>query len=132
MQLTVYRMSKSGWSTALVVTAVALALISAQGTCLAAAKKSSVNINTATQAELEAVKGVGPATAKKIIENRPYKSVDDLSKAGLSSKKIDRLKSSLTVSETSVPVAREEKKNVKEAKKKSESEQRNNKLTCTV
>ena len=30
------------------------------------------NINTATQAELEILPGIGPELAKKIIENRPY------------------------------------------------------------
>jgi len=51
-----------------------------------------VDINSASQKDLESLKGVGPATAKKIIENRPYKSVDELSKAGLSAKKIADLK----------------------------------------
>ena len=37
-----------------------------------------VNINTGTQAELEALPGIGPVTASKIISNRPYKQVEDL------------------------------------------------------
>ena len=36
------------------------------------------NGNTATQAELEALPGVGPVIAKRIIAGRPYRSVDDL------------------------------------------------------
>lgn len=40
--------------------------------------ESRVNINTASQAELEGLNGIGPATAKKIIENRPYNNLDDL------------------------------------------------------
>jgi len=40
----------------------------------------------------EAIKRVGPATAKKIIAGRPYKSVDELSKAGLTAKQIDAIK----------------------------------------
>ncbi len=56
-----------------------------------------VDINSATQSELEAVKGIGPATAKKIIAGRPYKSLDDLTKAGLSPKTVDKLKPMLTV-----------------------------------
>ncbi len=40
---------------------------------------------------------MGPATAKKIIEGRPYKSVEDLSKAGLSAKTIEALKPFVTV-----------------------------------
>ncbi|KAF0101577.1 MAG: competence protein ComEA [bacterium] len=43
---------------------------------------AAVDINTATQSELEAVKGIGPAKAKAIVEHRqksgPFKSVDDL------------------------------------------------------
>ncbi len=37
-----------------------------------------VNVNTATQAELEALPGIGPVTAQKIIAGRPYADVDDL------------------------------------------------------
>jgi competence protein ComEA len=62
------------------------------GNVQAQAQKALVDINTATQQELEAVKGVGAATAKKIIAGRPYKSLDELTKAGLSAKKIDALK----------------------------------------
>ena len=51
-----------------------------------------VDINTASEKELEAIKGVGPATAKKIIAGRPYKSVDELSKAGLNAKAIEGIK----------------------------------------
>ena len=59
---------------------------------------STVNLNSASQKELEALKGVGPATAKKIIAARPYASVDQLSKAGLSAKQIDSLKGLVSVS----------------------------------
>jgi competence protein ComEA len=61
------------------------------------AKKELVDLNKASEQELEALKGVGPATAKKIIENRPYKSVDELSKAGVSAKTIQDLKPFVTV-----------------------------------
>jgi competence protein ComEA len=60
------------------------------------AQKALVDLNTASDKELEALKGVGPATAKKIIAGRPYKSVDELSKAGLSTKQIDALKPFVT------------------------------------
>ena len=113
------------WRAALVMAIVALALTFSQGTSLAAAKKSLVDINTASQAELEAVKGVGPASAKKIIANRPYKSLDELSKAGLSAKMVDSFKSSLTVGGAPAPAvpatAKEEKKSAKETAKKGEA-----------
>lgn len=39
---------------------------------------SLININTASEAELDTLPGVGPSTAQKIIENRPYGSIDEL------------------------------------------------------
>jgi competence protein ComEA len=110
---------------ALVMAVVALALTSSQGTSLAAAEKSLVDINTGSQAELEAVKGIGKATAKKIIANRPYKSLDELSKAGLSAKKIESFKSYLTVGGALSPAApaaaKEEKKSARETRKKGDA-----------
>ncbi len=41
---------------------------------------TGININTASKSELETLWGVGPATAQKIIDNRPYQDVDDLLK----------------------------------------------------
>ena len=56
-----------------------------------------VDINNATQKELEGIKGVGASMAKKIIAGRPYKSVDELSKAGIKPKVIDAMKPFITV-----------------------------------
>jgi len=53
-----------------------------------ATSSTKLDLNTATQEELEALKGVGPATAKRIVDGRPYTSVQDLKKAGLSDKLI--------------------------------------------
>ena len=39
---------------------------------------SIVNINNASIQELEALKGIGPVYAQKIIDNRPYSSVEEL------------------------------------------------------
>jgi competence protein ComEA len=77
---------------ALAMIVAAAALTFSLGNLQAQAQKALVDINTATQQELEAVKGVGAATAKKIIAGRPYKSLDELTKAGLSAKKIEALK----------------------------------------
>jgi hypothetical protein len=65
------------------------------------AKRGKLDINTASQSELEAVNGIGPVTARKVIDNRPYRSINDLEKAGLSKSKIDDLRSSLKASRAS-------------------------------
>ena len=54
--------------------------------------QQKVDLNTASEKDLESLKGIGPAKAKKIIAARPYKTVDELSKAGLSAKEIEGLK----------------------------------------
>src|SRR5512136_484191 len=63
-----------------------------------------VDLNAASEKELESIKGVGPATAKKIVAGRPYKSVDELSKSGLSTKQIEAIKPFVTVG-TAAPAA---------------------------
>jgi competence protein ComEA len=63
----------------------------------AKAKAPLVDLNTATPQELDSLKGIGPATTKKIIEARPYASVDDLTKAGLTAKQIEALKPLVSV-----------------------------------
>lgn len=40
--------------------------------------KEPLNLNTASQQELEGLPGVGPVTAKKIVEGRPYQTVAEL------------------------------------------------------
>ena len=62
-----------------------------------AASTAAVDVNRASQKELEALPGVGAATAKKIIAGRPYASVSELSRAGLSAKTIEKLTPLVTV-----------------------------------
>ena len=44
----------------------------------AAAMSALVDINSASEADLQALKGIGDARAKAIIAGRPYKGKDDL------------------------------------------------------
>jgi helix-hairpin-helix protein len=57
----------------------------------------TVNLNTASQSDLEALPGIGPVTAKKIIAGRPYSSVADISKVGVPKSTIDKISSMVTV-----------------------------------
>jgi DNA uptake protein ComE-like DNA-binding protein len=58
------------------------------------------DLNSASQAELEALPGVGASTAKKIIAGRPYSSVGDLSKAGVPARTITKITPLVTVGST--------------------------------
>lgn len=56
-------------------------------------EQSSISINVASQTELETLSGVGPATAKKIIDARPYMNIDELvAKKAVGQKLFDRIK----------------------------------------
>ena len=59
---------------------------------------SLVNINTASSGELESLSGIGPTTAKKIIDNRPYQTLEELvSKKALGQSLFEKLKSQLVL-----------------------------------
>ena len=47
-------------------------------TAAAPANVQLIDINSATKAELEPLKGIGPARAEAIIKGRPYKGKDEL------------------------------------------------------
>lgn len=52
-----------------------------------------ININTAQAKELERIIGIGPVLAQRIIEARPFYSLDELEKVdGIGPKKIDDIK----------------------------------------
>ncbi|OGE15557.1 hypothetical protein A3B39_02085 [Candidatus Daviesbacteria bacterium RIFCSPLOWO2_01_FULL_37_10] len=57
-----------------------------------------VNINMTSQSELEALPGIGPVTAAKIISGRPYQKTDDLLNQKIVSKAVfEKIKSSIIV-----------------------------------
>ena len=57
-----------------------------------------IDLNTASQPELESLPEIGKSSAKKIIAARPYASVDDLAKTGLTAKIIADREALVTVS----------------------------------
>jgi len=59
---------------------------------------SKININTASQSELEALAGVGPVTAGKIISSRPYQKIEELIDKKVIGKSIfEKIKDSIVV-----------------------------------
>ena len=57
-----------------------------------------ININTATLAELDTLPGVGPSTAQRILDGRPYGKIEDLMRVkGIGQATFDKLKDHITV-----------------------------------
>ncbi|HDY68299.1 MAG TPA: helix-hairpin-helix domain-containing protein [Candidatus Scalindua sp.] len=52
-----------------------------------------LDLNTATEKELQTIKGIGSVLATRIIAGRPYKTVDDLIKVkGIGPKKLEKIR----------------------------------------
>ena len=66
--------------------------------CTAHSAFCLVDINTATAVELETLPGIGPVLARRIIESRPYETIEELTRVkGIGSKSFARLKNQITV-----------------------------------
>ncbi len=75
------------------------------GLLLSVSAWAAVDLNSATQSELEAVKGIGPAKAKAIVQyrekNGQFKNVDALAEVkGFGKASVAKLKTELTVEPT--------------------------------
>lgn len=71
---------------------------------------AAINVNTASQQELETLKGIGPVKAKAIIDyrskNGPFKTAADLVNVpGIGEKTVEKLKADLAFSGASTKVA---------------------------
>ncbi len=54
---------------------------------------SLLDLNTASEKELQSIKGIGPVLAARIIAGRPYKTVDDLLKVkGIGQKRFEKFR----------------------------------------
>ena len=57
-----------------------------------------IDINAASESELDTLSGIGPVTAGKIIDNRPYGSLEELvSKKAVSSSVFEKIKDHISV-----------------------------------
>ena len=73
-----------------------------QGGASAARQSGKININSASQAELESINGVGPKTAQSIIEyrrqNGNFARIEDIMNVrGIGPKKFESMKDRITV-----------------------------------
>ena len=67
-------------------------------------QKELIDINTASEEEMAAVKGIGSSLAKRIIDHRPYTKLDDLSKVpGIGANSLERIKPQLMVQSSEMP-----------------------------
>jgi competence protein ComEA len=87
---------------------------------------AAVDINNASQAELESLNGIGPKKAQDIVDyrkkNGPFKSVDDLEKVpGIGKKTVDGMKKDITVGNPKAAAAGNPEKAVKETKDKTKT-----------
>lgn len=79
---------------------------------------AAVDLNTASQAELETVKGIGPKKAQAIIEfrkkNGSFKSVDDLDNVtGFGKKSVEMVRKDVTVGNATAAAAGKAEKSKK-------------------
>ena len=65
-----------------------------------------VDVNTADEATLQTLPGVGPALAKQIVAGRPFSSVEELSRVkGIGPAKLAALRGAVTVGGSTLPTA---------------------------
>jgi competence protein ComEA len=81
---------------------------SSRSSAKAAAPSAPINLNTATQAQLESLPGVGPKAAQRILDyrkqNGSFKKIEDLMNVkGFGEKTFLRLKPMLTAGDKAAP-----------------------------
>jgi outer membrane protein assembly factor BamD len=76
-----------------------------QQTLPSAVTRTGVDLNAASEADIARLPGINKAMAKKIVAYRPYLSLNDLIRVGLSKKTIDRLKPEPESTDSAKPAA---------------------------
>ena len=67
-------------------------------TVAGASQTGLINVNLASSSELDALPGIGPVTAQKIIDNRPYSQISDLvSKKAVTQSVFDKIKDKISI-----------------------------------
>lgn len=63
-----------------------------------ATDQRTIDLNAASVHELEALPGIGSVLARRIVQGRPYQTVDDLVRVkGIAKKKLDTIRSQIVV-----------------------------------
>ena len=72
--------------------------LSSSGIGSADSVSNLVSVNTASQSELDTLPGVGPVTAQKIIDNRPYQTLGELvSKKAVGTALFEKIKDKMSL-----------------------------------
>jgi len=72
--------------------------LSSSGIGSAGSVSNLVSVNTASQSELDTLPGVGPVTAQKIIDNRPYQTLGELvSKKAVGTALFEKIKDKMSL-----------------------------------
>ena len=67
-------------------------------TVAGASQTGLINVNLASSSELDTLPGIGPVTAQKIIDNRPYSQISDLvSKKAVTQSVFDKIKDKISI-----------------------------------
>lgn len=105
-----------GGALAAIIAAVLLIAGEREAGAAEAKTAKKLDINKASAAELEGLPGIGPALAKKIVAGRPYKSINDLSKTGISTNELHKIDSLITVGSASASAPSKAAASAKEEK----------------
>jgi len=92
--------------------------------------ETQIDINSASAEELDKITNVGPAIAERIIETRPFSSVDDLIRvSGIGEITLNEIKEQelACVSEEALPEEQDEEENLSEDKEKQTDEEQEEK-----